>query len=97
MCTLNYKYTSPTKYAAFWGGLKIYKVFRLSTEKPTDWMQTRSIDSLPLLRQREGENKKEFQKKSANLLRCRAHWSPRGWNKFTYAFINPVLNKVWAA
>lgn len=37
--------------------------------------------------------KKEFQKKSANLLRCRAHWNPRVWNQFNYAFIDPAQKR----
>lgn len=45
----------------------------------------------------EGEKKKEFQKKSANLLRCRPHWNPQGWNKFNYAFIDPDQKKVSTA
>lgn len=66
-----------------------------SAQKPSHWTWTCYIDSLLLLRQREGENKtkKEFQKKSANLLRCRAHWNPPGWNKFNYAFINPAFKR----
>lgn len=71
---------------------KSYKVFRISAEKPSSWTWTCYTDSFLLLRQRE-KKKKEFQKKSANLLRCRAHWNPRGWNKFNYAFIDPAQKK----